>query len=78
MRTAQKMLDAMGLEAFAERAPAWVGRHRREGAQAHHRYGGHAHRAEAYTARLASQGHTNAEVGAQLCLSMRTVEWHLS
>jgi DNA-binding NarL/FixJ family response regulator len=27
---------------------------------------------------LASQGHTNAEVSAQLYLSMRTVEWHLS
>ena len=30
------------------------------------------------TPRLASQGHTNAEVSAQLYLSMRTVEWHLS
>ena len=27
---------------------------------------------------MASQGHTNAEVSAQLYLSMRTVEWHLS
>jgi DNA-binding NarL/FixJ family response regulator len=33
---------------------------------------------EAYIARLASQGHTNAEIGARLYLSMRTVEWHLS
>ena len=71
------MLDAMGLAAFAERA-------RRELAAT-----GETVRKrtvettttltaqEAYIARLARDGRTNAEIGAQLFLSVRTVEWHL-
>jgi DNA-binding CsgD family transcriptional regulator len=71
------MLDAMGLAAFAERA-------RRELAAT-----GETVRKrtvettttltaqEAYIARLARDGHTNPEIGAQLFLSVRTVEWHL-
>ena len=32
---------------------------------------------EAQIAHLAAQGHTNSEIGGQLFLSPRTVEWHL-
>jgi DNA-binding CsgD family transcriptional regulator len=77
LRTAHDMLSGMGAEAFAERA-------RRELLAT-----GEAVRKrtvetvseltaqEAHIARLAVEGRTNLEIGAQLYLSTRTVEWHL-
>ena len=33
---------------------------------------------ERHITRLVREGHTNSEIGAQLFISPRTVEWHLS
>jgi DNA-binding CsgD family transcriptional regulator len=77
LRTAHDMLAAIGMDAFAERARhelAATGEKVRKRtidtvtvltAQ------------EAYIARLAREGRTNPEIGAQMYLSARTVEWHL-
>jgi DNA-binding CsgD family transcriptional regulator len=77
LRTAHGMLDAMGMEAFAERARRellvigeTVSRRAVETASA-------LTAQEASVARLARDGRTNPEIGAQLFLSARTVEWHL-
>jgi DNA-binding CsgD family transcriptional regulator len=78
LRTAHDQFTTMGIEAFAERA-------RRELLAAGDTVRKRTVEAaseltaqEAHIARLAADGHTNAEVGVQLFLSTRTVEWHLS
>jgi DNA-binding CsgD family transcriptional regulator len=77
LRTAHDMLAAIGMEAFAERA-------RRELAATGEKARKRSIEAvatltaqEALIARLARDGRTNPEIGAQLFLSARTVEWHL-
>jgi DNA-binding CsgD family transcriptional regulator/tetratricopeptide (TPR) repeat protein len=77
LRTAHGLFTTMGIEAFAERA-------RRELLAAGDTVRKPAVETvseltaqEAYIARLAVDGGTNAEIGAQLFLSTRTVEWHL-
>jgi DNA-binding CsgD family transcriptional regulator/tetratricopeptide (TPR) repeat protein len=80
LRTAHEMLDTMGLQAFAERAT-------RELAAAGETVSKRAAEPpgrltltpqELQIARLASDGRTNPEIGVQMFLSARTVEWHLS
>jgi DNA-binding CsgD family transcriptional regulator len=77
LRTAYEMLTAIGMEAFAERA-------RRElvatGEQVRRRADENPDQLtaqETLIARLARDGQSNAEIGAQLFISTRTVEWHL-
>jgi DNA-binding CsgD family transcriptional regulator len=77
LRAAHNMLTAMGIKGFAERArrellatgdaalKLMIDAPRELTAQ------------EAQIARLARDGHTNPEIGAQLFISGRTVEWHL-
>jgi DNA-binding CsgD family transcriptional regulator len=71
------MFDAMGAEAFAQRA-------RRELAAAGEAVDERTAQTrdeltlqETQIARLARNGHTSREIGAQLFLSPRTVDWHL-
>jgi DNA-binding CsgD family transcriptional regulator len=77
LRTAYGLFTAMGIEAFAERT-------RREllatGETVRKRTVETASELtaqEAHIARLAVDGRTNVEIGTQLFLSTRTVEWHL-
>jgi DNA-binding CsgD family transcriptional regulator/tetratricopeptide (TPR) repeat protein len=77
LRTAHGLFTTMGIEAFAERA-------RREllatGDTVRKRTVETASELtaqETYIARLAADGRTNVQIGAQLFLSTRTVEWHL-
>jgi ATP/maltotriose-dependent transcriptional regulator MalT len=77
LRTAHEMLSAIGAAAFAGRAQrelAATGETvRKRTVQAKAELTAQ----EASIARLAVDGRTNPEIGAQLFLSARTVEWHL-
>jgi ATP/maltotriose-dependent transcriptional regulator MalT len=77
LREAYELFTAMGAEAFAERA-------RRELAAAGEKVRTPESQAvtdltsqEEHIARLARDGRTNPEIGAEMFISARTVEWHL-
>jgi DNA-binding CsgD family transcriptional regulator len=77
LRTAHELLSEIGMEAFAERA-------RREllaaGETVRRKTAGTVSTLtpqEGQIARLAAEGESNPQIGAQLFLSARTVEWHL-
>ena len=77
LRTAHDMLAAIGMEAFAERARRELSQRGRRCASAPPRRATQLTPQEEQIARLARDGLSNPEIGAQLFLSARTVEWHL-
>jgi DNA-binding NarL/FixJ family response regulator len=78
LRIAHAMLDAMGMEAFAERAHREL---QAAGGTTRHRVAGSSSQQltsqEDQVARLARDGLTNPEIGARLYISARTVQYHL-
>ena len=77
LRLAYEMLDRMGADAFAERARGELlatGETVRKRAV---EFRDVLTAQEALVARLAAQGRTNPEIGAQLFISSRTAEYHL-
>jgi ATP/maltotriose-dependent transcriptional regulator MalT len=77
LRTAHEMLSSMGAEAFAERAAREL---RATGENVRKRTAdtrGQLTAQETQIARLAADGYSNPEIGAQLFISPRTVEYHL-
>jgi DNA-binding NarL/FixJ family response regulator len=77
LRTAHDILAAIGMKAFAERARreliATGEKMPKRSAETQDRLT----QQEEQIARLARDGRTSPEIGAQLFLSARTVEWHL-
>jgi ATP/maltotriose-dependent transcriptional regulator MalT len=77
LRAAEEMFGVIGMEAFAERASGELAaagaKPRKRPLDAREELTPQ----EDQIARLARYGLTNAEIGAQMFLSPRTVEWHL-
>ena len=71
------MLDAMGLAGFAERARKELAATGETARKRTIETVNELTAQEAQIARLARNGSSNPEIGTQLFLSPRTVEWHL-
>jgi DNA-binding CsgD family transcriptional regulator len=78
LRTAHAMLEEMGIEAFAERARRELAATGETARQRTVPTNTQLTAQEAQVARLARDGLSNAEIGARLFISARTVEYHLS
>ncbi|ODQ97071.1 LuxR family transcriptional regulator [Mycobacterium intermedium] len=81
LRTAHNMFDAMGMQAFAERARRELlatGETARKRTHAAAGAGANLTPQEEQVARLAAEGLTNPEIGARLFISAKTVQYHLS
>jgi ATP/maltotriose-dependent transcriptional regulator MalT len=74
---AYELFTDMGLEGFAERARRELGLTGVTVRTAHQPAAGDLTPQEFHIARLACAGMSNPEIGAQLFISARTVEWHL-
>jgi DNA-binding CsgD family transcriptional regulator len=77
LRIAYQMLTEMGVESFAERARRELLATGETVSKRSVKTAIELTAQETQIARLAVAGHTNLEIGAQLFLSARTVEWHL-
>jgi ATP/maltotriose-dependent transcriptional regulator MalT len=77
LRTACAMLDAMGIEAFAERAGRELSATGETTRKRTVETSGELTAQEARIARLARDGLSNPEIGARLFISSRTVQYHL-
>jgi DNA-binding CsgD family transcriptional regulator len=78
LQTAFDMFVEMGIDGFASRTNRELAA---AGVTVHQRAKGAAitlTTQERHITRLVREGHTNSEIGAQLFISPRTVEWHLS
>jgi DNA-binding CsgD family transcriptional regulator len=74
---AHQTFTRMGALGFAERARRELAATGEKVRAKHHSSGGDLTAQEAQIARLAAEGLTNQEIGAQLFISTHTVEWHL-
>jgi DNA-binding CsgD family transcriptional regulator/tetratricopeptide (TPR) repeat protein len=77
LRAAHEMFSGMGAEAFAERARRELSATGETVRKRTVETLDELTTQEAQVARLAADGHTNPEIGAQLFISPRTVEYHL-
>jgi ATP/maltotriose-dependent transcriptional regulator MalT len=77
LRTAEDMFAEIGMEAFADRARAELVAAGAKPRTRHPEMREELTPQEEQIAQLARDGFTNAQIGAQLFLSSRTIEWHL-